>query len=68
MPGPEGFTALVATVVLLKILTMGTALIAMIIGQILAGVAVVPVTSVFFVLISVSGIILAAATLRTICE
>jgi hypothetical protein len=37
----------------------------MIIGQILAKVAVDPVTSVFFILISISGVILALATLRT---
>lgn len=61
---PWGYT--LATVVLLKILTMGSALIAMIIGQILSKVAVDPVTSVFFVLISISGIILAIATLRNI--
>jgi hypothetical protein len=54
-----------AMVVLLKTLTMGAALIAMIIGQILAKVAVDPLTSAFFVLISISGIILALAALRT---
>ena len=61
---PWGYT--LASVVLLKILTMGSALIAMIIGQILAKVPIEPVTSVFFVLISISGIILAVATLRNI--
>jgi hypothetical protein len=55
-----------SSVMLLKILTMGAALIAMIIGQVLAGVAVDPVTSVLFVLISISGIILGIITLRNI--
>jgi len=41
-------------------------LIAMIIGQTLAKVPVEPVTSAVFVLISISGIILAIATLRNI--
>jgi hypothetical protein len=61
---PWGYS--LATVVLLKILTMGSALIAMIVGQVLAKVAVDPVISIFFVLISISGIILSLATLRTI--
>lgn len=61
---PWGYT--LASVVLLKILTMGAALIAMIIGQTLAKVPVEPVTSAVFVLISISGIILAIATLRNI--
>jgi hypothetical protein len=61
---PWGYT--LAAVVLLKILTMGAALIAMIIGQMLANVPVDPVTSVFFVLISISGMILAIVTLRNI--
>jgi hypothetical protein len=55
-----------SSVLLLKILTMGAALIAMIIGQIVAGVTVDPVTSVIFVLISLSGIILGLVTLRNI--
>jgi len=59
-----GYT--LSSVMLLKILTMGTALIAMIIGQILAGVAVDPVTSVIFILISISGIIFGIVTLRNI--
>jgi hypothetical protein len=63
---PWGYT--LASVVLLKILTMGAALIAMIIGQILAKVTIDPITSVFFILISVSGIVLAIATLRNISE
>lgn len=45
---------------------MGAALIAMIIGQLLKGVKIDSVTSVFFVLISVSGIILGTITLRNI--
>ena len=39
---------------------------AMIIGQILAKVPVDPITSTFFILISISGIILAITTLRSI--
>jgi len=61
---PWGYA--LSSVVLVKILTMGTALIAMIIMQLLAGVAVDPVTSVIFVLISIAGISLAVMTLRTI--
>jgi len=55
-----------SSVLLLKILTMGAALIAMIIGQILAGVEIDPVTSIIFVLISVSGIIFGIIALRNI--
>ena len=55
-----------SAVVLLKILTMGTALISMIISQMLAGVDIDPVTSVIFVLISISGITLGIVTLRNI--
>jgi len=57
-----------SSVMLLKILTMGAALIAMIIGQILADVKIDPVTSVIFVLISISGIALGVVTLRNIRE
>jgi hypothetical protein len=45
---------------------MGAALIAMIISMILAGVEVDPVTSVIFVIICLSGIILGIITLRNI--
>ena len=55
-----------SSVMLLKILTMGAALIAMIIGQILAGVTVNPVISVIFILISISGIFLGIVTLQNI--
>jgi len=55
-----------SSVVLLKILTMGTALIAMIISQRMAGVAIDPVISVIFVLISISGILLGIVALRNI--
>ena len=55
-----------SSVLLLKILTMGAALIAMIIGQILAGVTVDPVTSVIFVLISISGITFGVVALKSI--
>jgi hypothetical protein len=52
--------------ILLKILTMGAALIFMIIVQALAGVAVDLVMSAAFVVISLSGIVLAVVTLCTI--
>jgi hypothetical protein len=55
-----------STVLLLKILTMGAALIAMIIGQILAGIPIDLVISVIFTLISLSGILLGIITLRNI--
>jgi hypothetical protein len=55
-----------SSVLLLKILTMGAALIAMIIGQILAGVSVDPVISGIFVIISLSGILLGIVTLKNI--
>jgi len=57
-----------SSVMLLKILTMGAALIAMIIGQILAGVEIDPVTSIVFVLISLSGILFGVITLKNIRE
>ena len=55
-----------SSVLLLKILTMGAALIAMIIGQIVAGVSVDPVISGIFVIISLSGILLGIVTLKNI--
>lgn len=55
-----------SSVLLLKILTMGAALIAMIISQMITGVEIDPVTSVIFVLISISGIALGIMTLRNI--
>jgi hypothetical protein len=61
---PWGYA--LSSVMLLKILTMGAALIAMIIGQILAGVDVDPVTSIIFTIISLSGIALGIVTLRNI--
>ena len=59
-----GYT--LSLVVLLKILTMGAALISMIAVQLLSGMAVDPVVTAGFGVISLSGIILAAMTLRTI--
>ena len=59
---PWGYA--LSSVMLLKILTMGAALISMIIVQILSGVAVDPVVSVIFVIISVSGIALGIITLK----
>jgi hypothetical protein len=61
-----GYT--LSSVLLLKILTMGAALIAMIIGQILAGVPVDGVVSAIFVIISLSGIVLGMVTLGNIYE
>jgi hypothetical protein len=55
-----------SSVMLLKILTMGAALIAMIIGQILAGIQIDPIISIIFVLISLSGILLGVMTLKNI--
>jgi len=55
-----------SSVMLLKILTMGAALIAMIIGQVLAGVPVDVVISTIFVIISLSGITLGIVTLKNI--
>ena len=61
---PWGYA--LSSVMLLKILTMGAALISMIIVQILSGVDVDPVVSTIFVLISLSGIILGIITLKNI--
>jgi hypothetical protein len=61
---PWGYA--LASVMLLKILTMGTALIAMIVNQLLEGVQIDPVTSVIFVLISLAGISLGIVTLKNI--
>ncbi len=55
-----------SSVLLLKLLTMGAALISMIVVQMLAGVPVDLAVSAIFALISLSGIILAVMTLRTI--
>lgn len=61
---PWGYT--LAVVVLVKLLSMGAALIAMIIAMALSGVQVDPVQAGFFVLISLSGIVLAMMALRSI--
>lgn len=61
---PWGYT--LASVVLLKILSMGAALIAMIINQVREGVTVDPIVSVVFVIISLSGMTLAIAALHSI--
>ena len=57
-----------SSVLLLKLLTMGAALISMIIVQMLSGVAIDPVVSALFALISLAGIVLAIFTLRTVRE
>jgi hypothetical protein len=59
-----GYT--LATVMILKILTMGAALISMIVRQWLVGVPLEPVTTTLFGLICVSGLILAVLTLKSI--
>jgi hypothetical protein len=61
---PWGYT--LSVVVLVKLLTMGAALIAMIIGQVLAGVEVDPVVSTIFTLICLTGMGLSVMTLRNI--
>ncbi len=61
---PWGFT--LAAVVLLKILSMGAALVAMVINQAREGVAIDPLVSAIFVLISLSGMALAITALRNI--
>ena len=61
---PWGYV--LSSVLLLKLLTMGAALISMIVVQMLAGVPVDPVVSALFTLISLSGIVLASMTLKTI--
>ncbi|MFM8423623.1 MAG: hypothetical protein ACKOBL_00470, partial [Chloroflexota bacterium] len=61
---PWGYA--LSSVMLLKILTTGAALISMIIVQILSGVAVDPVVSTIFVIISLSGIVLGIITLKNI--
>lgn len=61
-----GFT--LSMVLLIKIIGMGTALIAMILNQMLAGVKIDPVVSVIFVLISLTGIGLAVRALISLKE
>lgn len=61
---PWGYT--LAAVVLVKFLSMGAALIAMIISMAMAGVNVDAVQAGLFVLISASGIVLAVMMLRSI--
>lgn len=64
----SGWGYVLSSVLLIKIIMMGAALIAMIISQLAAGVQIDPVTSVFFILISVSGITFGIMTLRNIQE
>ncbi|HET9907763.1 MAG TPA: hypothetical protein VFQ23_14020 [Anaerolineales bacterium] len=61
---PWGYA--LSSVLLLKILTMGAALIAMIIAQRLAGVPIDPITSTIFIIISLSGITLGIISLKNI--
>lgn len=61
---PWGYA--LSSVLLLKMLTMGAALIAMVVSMILAGVEVNPVTTVIFVIICLAGITLGIVTLRNI--
>ena len=62
----SGWGYVLSSVLLIKVIMMGAALIAMIIGQLLAGLEIPVVTSVLFVLISVSGIIFGIIALRNI--
>lgn len=62
----SGWGYVLAAVLLIKIIMMGAALIAMIISQFLAGVEIPVVTSIFFVLIGISGIIFGMITLRSV--
>jgi hypothetical protein len=61
---PWGYT--LSTVILIKIIGMGTAIIAMVINQILAGVKVDVAVSVIFVVVSLVGIGLAGAALKSV--
>ena len=62
----SGWGYVLSSVLLIKVIMMGAALIAMIIGQLIAGVEIPVVTSIFFVLISVSGITFGIIALRNI--
>jgi hypothetical protein len=62
----SGWGYVLASVLLIKIIMMGAALIAMIISQLMAGVEIDPVVSVIFVLISASGIVLGINTLKNV--
>lgn len=62
----SGWGYVLSSVLLMKIIMMGAALIAMIIAQILAGVEVPVVTSIFFVIIGVSGILFGINTLKNV--
>ena len=62
----SGWGYVLALVLLIKVIMMGAALIAMIISQLVAGMKIDPVTSVFFVLISISGITFGIVALRKI--
>ena len=62
----SGWGYVLSAVLLIKIIMMGAALIAMIIGQLLAGVEVPVVTSIFFVIIGISGIIFGIITLKNV--
>jgi hypothetical protein len=61
---PWGYT--LAYVVLIKGVTFGVALIAMIVGQLLAGVGINPVEAAVFSLIPVVGIVLTTLALRNL--
>lgn len=57
---------LLGAVLLLKMLTMGAALIAMIVMQLIAGIDVDPVVTGIFVVICISGIVLSLVSLRSV--
>ena len=63
---PLGY--LLASVALIKFMTMGTALVAMIIGQVLAGEVVPMVEAAIFVLMAIAGITMAFLMMRDLHE
>ena len=63
---PLGY--LLASVALIKFVTMGTALIAMIVGELLAGVAVSAVEAAIFVLMVGASLTMAALLWRNVSE
>jgi hypothetical protein len=64
----SGWGYVLSLVLLIKVIMMGAALIAMIIGQLMAGVEIPLITSIIFVLISVSGIAFGIIALKNIEE
>lgn len=59
---------LLASIVLFKGFTLGTAICAMIVGQLLAGVEITPVEMIIFPIITLTGIVLTILLLKNILE